>query len=138
MIMGKKLIIVGALAVVITVCAAGIRPSVITTNDYKNLQVLPAGISSKQLTKIMVDGFTDELGVSCNFCHAENKDTHKPDYASDEKPEKEIARAMMRMTMGINEHYFELKNPMIGDSLLAITCGTCHHGQARPDSVPAQ
>jgi len=80
----------------------------------------------------MIDDFTDELGVSCSFCHAENKETHKPDYASDEKPEKEIARNMMQMTIGINEKYFALAHPMIGDSLLAITCATCHHGQPQP------
>ena len=136
--MRNKILIAGALATTITVCVAGMRPPVPSTGEYTNLQVLPAGISSKQLTRIMVDGFTDDLGVSCNFCHAENKDTHKPDYASDEKPEKEIARAMMRMTIGINRQYFELKTPMIGDSVLAITCGTCHHGQPRPDNAAAQ
>lgn len=100
--------------------------------QYTNLQVLPADISAKQLNKIMVDEFEDGLGVTCVFCHAENKDTHKPDYASDEKPEKEIARAMMRMTSGINEQYFELKHPMVGDSIIAVTCNTCHNGQPRP------
>jgi hypothetical protein len=86
----------------------------------------------------MVDEFQDDLGVSCNFCHAENKDTHRPDYASDEKPEKQIARAMMRMTIGINKKNFNLRHPMIGDSTLAITCGTCHHGNPHPDNTTTQ
>ena len=99
---------------------------------FKNLKVLPKDISQKQLSAIMVDQFQDELGVSCNFCHAENKDTHKPDYISDEKPEKQIARRMMQMTIGINKKFFNLKHPKIGDSTLVISCVTCHNGQPRP------
>jgi len=38
------------------------------------------------------------------------------DYASDEKPEKGIARAMMRMAMDINKKYFQVEIPLIGDS----------------------
>ena len=131
--MKRKLIATGLIAGTVILCVAAVKPKQ-PPEVYKNLQVLPANTSSKLLTRIMVDGFNDELGVSCNFCHAENKETKQPDYASDEKPEKEIARAMMRMTIGINNKYFELKNPMIGDSVLAVTCGTCHHGQAQPEN----
>ncbi|HEY1871353.1 MAG TPA: c-type cytochrome, partial [Chitinophagaceae bacterium] len=68
----------------------------------------------------------------CGFCHAEEKDSHRPDYASDVKPEKQIAQLMMRMTLNINKKYFKLKHPIIGDSTLAITCATCHKGQPHP------
>ncbi len=121
----------GMLLLVATMVAA-IEPGKTPGDEFKNLKVLPHDINSKDLNRIMVDQFQDDLGVSCNFCHAENKETHKPDYASDAKPEKEIARAMMRMTIGINEKYFELANPKIGDSTLVITCATCHHGQPHP------
>ncbi len=84
----------------------------------------------------MVDGFQEELGVSCGFCHAENKESHRPDYASDEKPEKRIARDMMRMTLALNRTYFGLKRPAIGDPLLVVSCVTCHHGQPRPGEGP--
>jgi hypothetical protein len=131
--MKRKVIVTGLLSGIIFICVAAIKPSKPPDGEYKNLKVLPANISSKQLTKIMVDIFGDELGASCNFCHAQNKDTHKPDYPSDEKPEKEIARAMMRMTIGINEKYFDLKGPMVGDSVLAVSCGTCHHGVSHPE-----
>lgn len=133
-----KYIVIVSLTGITILGIAAIKPTKTRTGDYTNLTVLPANISSKKLTKIMIDGFEDDLGVSCNFCHAENKETHKPDYASDEKPEKEIARAMMRMTIGINEKYFELKQPMIGDSMLVVTCGTCHHGTPHPDNAAAQ
>ena len=105
----KKYLVLGVLIMITLFGVAAIKPKKTRSGDYKNLMILPADISSKKLTKIMIDGFEDDLGVSCNFCHAENKETHKPDYASDEKPEKEIARAMMRMTLGINKKYFKLK-----------------------------
>jgi len=136
--MKRKLIVTVSLACSIIICIAAIQPEKTAAREFKNLKVLPDTISSKQLSKIMVDVFGDELGVSCNFCHAENKETQRPDYASDEKPEKEIARAMMRMTIGINTSYFEQQRPMIGDSLLAVTCGTCHHGQAHPENTGNQ
>ena len=32
----------------------------------------------------------------------------------------------------VNEKYFQVTHPLIGDSTLAITCITCHKGQPRP------
>ena len=103
-------------------------------NDYKNLKVLPKNVSTKKLQEIMIDDFEDGLGVSCGFCHAEQKGSHKLDYASDEKPEKEIARNMMRMTMKLNRKYFQSPHALIGDSTLVVTCNTCHRGQPHPDA----
>jgi Photosynthetic reaction centre cytochrome C subunit len=134
----RKFFVITGLSATVLVAVAAIKPGGSPDIKYKNLKVLPKNISSKKLSEIMVDEFQDDLGVSCNFCHAENKDTHKPDYASDEKPEKQIARAMMRMTIGINKKNFNLKHPMIGDSTLAITCNTCHHGNPHPDNTDTQ
>ena len=111
--------------------AALVKPGT-SKNDYTNLQVLPKDITPKALQSIMVDEFQDGLGVSCNFCHAQEKGSLHLDYASDTKAEKEIARAMMRMTMDINKKYFAVEQPLIGDSLMAISCGNCHHGTAHP------
>lgn len=114
------------------VVVLGIAAVPAPANEYKNLKVLPKDISTKDLSRIMIDDFEDGLGVSCGFCHAEEKDSHKLDYASDEKPEKEIARLMMKMTLDVNEKYFQVTHPLIGDSTLSITCVTCHRGQPRP------
>ena len=119
------------LFVFITISAAAIEPSLPKT-DYKNLKVLPKDISSKDLQRIMVDEFQDGLGISCNYCHAQEKGSPHLDYASDEKPEKEIARSMMRMTMNINKQYFNVPNPAIGDTLMIISCTSCHHGTPQP------
>jgi cytochrome c553 len=102
---------------------------------YINLKVLPKNISSKELQGIMVDDFQDALGVNCSFCHANNKNGHGLDFASDAKPEKEITRAMMRMTIGINKKYLKLKHPKIGSNALVVSCNTCHKGQPFPDGT---
>jgi len=100
---------------------------------YKNLQVLPKNISSKDLQGLMVDDFQDGLGITCGFCHANAKDGHGLDYASDEKPEKRISRDMMRMTLGINKKFFKMKHPQLEGGALIVTCNTCHKGKPFPD-----
>src|SRR6059058_4164350 len=128
----KKYVVITAIT---TAIAAGVFALPRPANEYTNLKVLPRNISSKNLSKIMVDDFEDGLGVSCGFCHVEEKDSHRLDYASDAKPEKQIARIMMKMTIGINKRYFKLKHALIGDSILHITCVTCHNGQPRPGNL---
>ena len=129
----RKGLVISALSLTVIGSVAAIEPAKEPASAFKNLKVLPKNISQKQLSVIMVDQFQDELGVSCNFCHSENKDTHKPDYASDEKPEKQIARMMMRMTNRINKKYFLLRHAMTGDSTSIVTCGTCHQGHPQPE-----
>lgn len=103
-------------------------------NDYKNLQVLPADISTKDLQSIMVDHFQDGLGVGCGYCHSQEKNSIKLDYASDEKPEKEMARVMMRMTMQLNKDYFGVDKPLIGSPAMTVSCLGCHRGLPRPEA----
>ena len=129
----RKLTAITALGITVVISVAAIQPEKNAGPVFKNLKVLPKNISQKQLSAIMVDEFQDDLGVSCNFCHSENKETHKPDYISDEKPEKQIARAMMAMTNGINKKFFKIKHAMIGDSTSIVTCGTCHQGKPIPE-----
>jgi hypothetical protein len=127
----KKFKVMVALTIAGIISAASVKPGS-SKNDYTNLQVLPKDIAPKDLQRIMVDEFEDGLGVGCNFCHAQEKGSLHLDYASDAKPEKEIARAMMRMTMDINKKYFVVEQPLIGDSLMTISCSNCHHGTAHP------
>lgn len=99
-----------------------------------NLKVLPKNISHDDLRKVM-SGFNTALGVKCNFCHAANSDDPKKlDFTSDAKPEKEIARDMMRMTSRINKKYFHLKNIYEPKAVLAVNCITCHNGKAHPEA----
>jgi hypothetical protein len=128
----RKFSIILMLAATISVMASA-TISHSADEHYVNLKVLPKNISSKDLQKIMVDDFEDGLGVACNFCHNADKTTGQLDFAGDGKPEKEIARAMMRMTLGINKKYFKIKHPMIGTDAIVVTCNTCHNGVAFPE-----
>ena len=101
--------------------------------ERKNLKVLPKDISDAKLDSIM-QSYNVALGVDCNFCHAPAKDNErKLDFVSDEKPEKAIARSMMKLTVKINKKYFGAKHAVITDSTMAITCITCHHGTPHPE-----
>jgi len=133
----KKLTVIGSLAIITTICAAATLPQQNETR-YQNLKVLPQNISSKDLNKIMVDDFEDGLGVACSFCHAQKSGTDnlELDFASDAKPEKQIARVMMRMTLGLNSKYLKVKHPALGSPSLVVSCETCHRGEAFPGDGP--
>lgn len=130
--LNRKFIVMAAMAAVVTSAVAFTAPPA-DDHEYKNLKILPKNISHEKMGKIMHE-FNDALGVNCNFCHAPSKDTaeHHPDFASDEKPEKNIAREMMKMTVKINKKFFAAKQAAIGDADLAVSCGTCHHGAPHP------
>jgi hypothetical protein len=130
----NKFIIITGLAATVIIAAAA------TTHTpeppkYTNLKILPKNISSRELQSIMADDFEDGLGVSCGFCHANARDGHGLDFASDAKPEKAITRTMMRMTLDLNKRWLQNKHPKIGDAALVVQCTTCHKGQAFPDGT---
>jgi hypothetical protein len=128
---GKKFLTAGFFATIVLTAGSALGHD---KNDehFANLKVLPKNISTKLLNQIMVDEFSDGLGVSCMFCHAENKNSPKVDYASDANPQKNIARKMMKMTLKINKQFFGVRHPLIGDSIMVLKCISCHHGTAFP------
>ena len=67
-------------------------------------------------------GIPTALGVRCDFCH------NMEDRASDEKPQKVMARKMMAMVKNINETTFSGEQK--------VTCYTCHHGEQKPATPP--
>ncbi|HVZ55938.1 MAG TPA: c-type cytochrome [Chitinophagaceae bacterium] len=125
----KKLGVLAILGIVVAISMAATKPP-----GYKNLKVLSKKISHEDLGRVM-GMFKDGLGVKCDFCHAKSKDDDKRlDFASDEKPEKEIARKMMKMTNRINKKFFH-SSSRIGqeNAQLEVTCITCHHGSPHPE-----
>jgi len=100
------------------------------TGEFHNLQVFPQNISHDELIANM-RGFAKALGTRCDHCHVSNPPGSKEqlDFASDAKPEKNVARAMMRMTRGANDQIAKAVNPH-GQM---ITCYTCHRGHTVPD-----
>jgi len=133
--LNKKTSVIIVLAATVSITAAATGQKTLEAPLYTNLKVLPKNISSKDLQSIMADDFEDGIGVSCGFCHANNKDGHGLDFASDAKPEKEITRTMMRMTLDLNKRWLKNKHPALGDPGLVVQCTTCHKGQAFPDGT---
>lgn len=103
----------------------------------RNLQVLPKDMPRSELTALM-RSITGALGVRCSHCHvvtgtnANGQEEH--DYAADDKETKKVAREMLRMVVDINDKYL----PATGrtpDASYRVTCETCHHGLARPQTL---
>jgi hypothetical protein len=131
-IFGKKTFTIAVLMLTVVALSA-FMPA--PEKIYKNLKVLPKDISKEELGQVM-DGFKTALGVKCNFCHAPQADNPKKlDFVSDAKPEKEVARKMMRMTAKINKKYFHDQELQNGKALLAVSCVTCHNGNEHPKSL---
>src|SRR6185436_9827946 len=100
-------------------------------DSFTNLKVLPKNIERRELINTM-RGFAQGLGVRCEHCHVPFKPgIDSLDFASDEKPAKETARAMIRMVGDLNQKYIaEVKSDR--PRHITVTCATCHHGQNLP------
>jgi len=132
MLIHKKIIAITCILGVVTFSAL----TSMTAEDhpgFKNLKVLPKNIPHEALHKVM-DDWSVALGVHCNFCHARGTD-NKMDFASDAKPEKNMARDMYKMAAKINSKYFEGKKDSLGMVIGDIKCITCHRGNPHPDEV---
>jgi len=97
--------------------ATGDDPRVEETQ--KNIRVLQ-GLPSSQLIPVMAV-LANSLGVTCAHCHTAQ-------WESDDKPPKERARQMLRMTLDMNRDFFDGKT--------AVTCHSCHRGALRPAASP--
>ena len=95
---------------------------------YKNLQVLPKTITQVELKKTM-QGFTEQLGVKCTFCHVLEQ------YEKDERPHKADARRMIRLVLNLKAKKALYFGPRTKDAV--ITCGMCHLGKAEPEPMVA-
>lgn len=67
--------------------------------------------------------FASALGVECNHCHVQGN------FASDDKPQKEVARKMIVMARQINTNF--------SDGKMHVTCYTCHRGALEPLTAQA-
>lgn len=85
----------------------------------KNLKVLK--VQPSELFPLM-QNYAMSLGVRCNHCHVQG------DFASDEKPQKEVARKMITMLDDINGKFM--------DSKVHVGCYTCHRGKTEPEVNP--
>ena len=103
----------------------------------QNIQVLSKELTGRRLRAPM-RGFASALGVTCTHCHVgeEGKPFSTYDFASDENPNKDRAREMLRMLGSINEHLSKIEPS--GDERVNLWCHTCHRGLSRPMTLGAQ
>src|SRR5580704_16875114 len=96
-----------------------------------NLQVLPKDWPGSRLQPVMA-GFTRALGVRCSYCHKgeEGKPLSTYDFATDDNPNKNRAREMLRTLNDIEDHLKKIEPS--GDRRVNLWCHTCHHGRPRP------
>ena len=104
-------------------------------DKFTNLKVLPKDIKKPELIQVM-RGFAGDLGVRCVHCHTATnpEDLSTFNWASDQKPTKDIARAMMKMSSDINETLDKQLGETRPDHL-DVTCFTCHHGNHKPETL---
>ncbi|MDX6614174.1 MAG: photosynthetic reaction center cytochrome c subunit [Blastocatellia bacterium] len=86
----------------------------------KNIQVLK-DLPESQLGTVM-NFVAASLGKRCDYCHVNKGGTWN--WESDEKPEKQTGREMMKMVIDINKNNFK------GNT--AVSCYTCHRGRTSP------
>ena len=124
--------ILGVVGLIGCLVAAGFVSTPAST--AKNLKVLPADIKDEVLDSLMRT-YNKGLGVTCDFCHEQqvkDGDTTLL-FASDDNPVKEEARRMMRLTIDINQKYFNYDPSIHPAYLTRISCNSCHRGNAYPE-----
>lgn len=91
---------------------------------FENIQSFERTTADRFL-RIMEMGFGKSLGVRCTHCH------NPGDWSSDEKPQKQIARDMMKMVGRINQELLPAINNLESERPI-VNCTTCHRGQVKP------
>ncbi len=101
----------------------------------ENLQYFPKDISRPQLIQHMRE-FSFALDVRCQYCHSGGDGVSFDGvvFASDDKPAKVKARAMLRMVEQINTAMLP-QLPSRAEPRVSVGCATCHRGSALPKSL---
>ena len=98
-------------------------------DEYENVQVL-GDLSKAEFARLMLSIKSwvapDE---GCGYCH------DAPDYASDAKYPKRVAREMLRMTRHINTDWKSHVAATGPAGANGVTCYTCHRGQPVPPRI---
>ena len=110
-----------AQAVLASIAGRDTEPAGRVFKNIKNLSAVPAG----RLVAIMNNGYGRSLGVTCEHCHVVGQ------WASDAKPEKQIARDMIAMAATINTQLLANIKNLKGPQPI-VNCTTCHRGSVKP------
>jgi len=126
--------VVAALAIVCAAEAHAQQPP--APPPMTNLQIYPKDIARAELLATM-QGFVQQLGVQaqggCGYCHAGTAPQF--DFASDAKPQKNVARRMILMSREITAKLPEVTGKAAAD-VTRIRCATCHRGVPVPKLLP--
>lgn len=101
----------------------------------ENLQYFPRDIARDELVQRMRE-FSFALGVRCQYCHVGGDGVSFDGvvFASDEKPAKVKARAMLRMVEQINGSLLPAI-PSRAEPRVSVACVTCHRGLPLPKTL---
>ena len=101
----------------------------------QNLQHFPKTIAREPLVQRMRE-FSFALGVRCQYCHSggDGVSLEGVNFASDDKPAKLKARAMLRMVDQINGSTLAAL-PSRADPKVSVDCVTCHRGLPLPKTL---
>ncbi len=90
---------------------------------FRNVQLMK-DVPADRFLRIMDTGYRQSLGVSCDYCHVEDR------WEADEKRPKRAAREMILMTRTINENLPKLTEIYTEEA--NVNCTTCHRGEVEP------
>jgi hypothetical protein len=90
---------------------------------FKNVKLL-GDIPAGRLLRIMDAGYSQSLGVGCDYCHVEER------WDADEKRPKRAAREMIRLVNDINDKLGQMED--VDTDEATINCTTCHRGYVKP------
>ena len=90
---------------------------------FRNVQLMK-DVPADRFLRMMDAGYRQSLGVSCDYCHVEDR------WETDEKRPKRAAREMILMTRTINDHLHKLQE--INTEEASVNCATCHRGYVKP------
>lgn len=90
---------------------------------FQNIKVFK-GVPAGRLLAIMDIGYSQSLGVGCAHCH------NTGDWASDEKPQKQVAREMNALVADVRGKLKQIKGLRSEDPV--VNCTTCHRGALKP------
>ena len=89
---------------------------------FRNVQLMK-DVPADRFLRIMDTGYRQSLGVSCDYCHVEDR------WETDEKRPKRAAREMIVMTRSINDQLHKLTE--INTEEATVNCTTCHRGYVK-------
>lgn len=90
---------------------------------FRNVQLMK-DVPADRFLRIMDIGYRQSLGVSCDYCHVEDR------WEADEKRPKRAAREMIVMMREINGMLGKLTEIDTQDA--SVNCTTCHRGYVKP------